>query len=113
MTLSKSLIAVGLVFFSLPLSAKDHSALFPDSLVARARTNCDRSEWAAGVRKQIVEAARPFRERSDEELWGLMFGNTLPRSWMVWSDGHCPNCKEPVPMYNWKMDALAHPWKVQ
>lgn len=50
---------------------------------------------------------------SDDELWSLMFGATIKRSWMVWSNGHCPSCKRDVPMYTWKMDALAKPWKTQ
>ena len=50
---------------------------------------------------------------SDEALWDLMFGATIYRSWMVWSNGHCPACQEGVPMYNWRMDFFEHPWKLQ
>ena len=46
---------------------------------------------------------------SDEQLWRLMFGATIPRSWMVCSNGHCPACDKPVPMYDWKIDALKEP----
>jgi hypothetical protein len=50
---------------------------------------------------------------SDEELWGLMFGSTITRSWMVWSNGFCPACRADVPMYNWEIDALGRPWKLR
>jgi len=40
-----------------------------------------------------------------------MFGATIQRSWMVWSNGHCPSCRRDVPMYEWEMDALQTPWK--
>lgn len=92
---------------------KQGSAFFPPELMERARRNIERDEWSADVRDQIVELARPFLEMTDEELWTLPFGNTISRSWMVWSDGHCPSCKTGVPMYNWEIDALNHPWKVR
>ena len=50
---------------------------------------------------------------SDEQLWRLMFGATIPRSWMVWSNGNCPSCDKPVPMYDWKIDAIKEPWKLR
>ena len=50
---------------------------------------------------------------SDDELWELMFANGIKRSWMVWSNGHCPACQKPVPMYEWMPDALERPWKMQ
>ena len=50
---------------------------------------------------------------SDDYLWSLMFGNTIRRAWQVWSDGYCPACKKPVPMYEWKADALNQPWKIR
>ena len=70
-------------------------------------------EWARAVRDQAVQKASYWRNLSDEELWNLMFGPSIKRSWMVWSDGYCPSCKESVPMYNWEMDALHQPWKVR
>ena len=49
----------------------------------------------------------------DEALWSLVFGNTITRSWMVWSDGHCPACLKDVNMYRWEIDPLQRPWKVR
>jgi hypothetical protein len=101
-----------------PASAQDHpttqraSAFYPPHLIERARKNMDRDDWGRGVRKQAVELAEPWRAMSDEQLWKLMFGATMPRSWMVWSNGHCPACGKPVPMYDWRIDALNKPWKL-
>lgn len=89
------------------------SAFYPARLVARARANAAAHRWAAGVRDSIVASARPWMELADEQLWDLMFSNTIKRSWMVWSNGHCPSCREGVPMYNWEIDAFARPWKVR
>ena len=93
--------------------AKTASAFFPGELVARARANARDHPWAAEIRDSLVAAAKPWLEMSDEELWQLMFGHTLKRAWQVWSDGHCPSCKKPVPMYEWVPDALKQPWKMR
>lgn len=94
-------------------SRKTASAFFPSELVARARANAHEHAWAAEIRNSLVAAARPWKEMSDDELWDLIFGNTLRRAWQVWSDGHCPACKNPVPMYEWVPDALKRPWKMR
>lgn len=94
-------------------AAKEHSAFFPAELVARARENMNQHPWAVAIRDEIVEAAEPWLNMSDEQLWSLQFGHTITRSWMVWSNGHCPACGEGVPMYNWEVDALERPWKMR
>lgn len=104
-----------LALMSLPAGAavKESSVFYPEPLMEAARRNIARDPWAARVRDQLVAAARPWREMSDEALWRLMFGPTITRAWMVWSNGHCPACKQAVPMYNWTMDALREPWRVR
>lgn len=89
------------------------SAFFPCELVACARTNASQYAWASNISASLETAARPWVELSDDELWGLMFGNTIRRAWQVWSDGYCPACKRPVPMYEWIADALGQPWKMR
>ncbi|MBT4503661.1 MAG: hypothetical protein HOC74_38370, partial [Gemmatimonadetes bacterium] len=64
---------------------KSGSAFYPMELVARVRKNVERFGWAAEMRDGIVEEARPWLEFEDEALWGMMFGHTITRSWMVWS----------------------------
>jgi len=92
---------------------KTRSAFYPTELTERAKANAARYRWAAHIRTQIVQAAKPWKTMSDDELWRLMFGSTITRSWMVWSNGFCPACKKKVPMYNWEIDALKRPWKVR
>jgi len=94
-------------------AGKTDGALYPAELLKQARENVERFPWAAEMRKQLVAAAEPWMKLSDDELWGLMFGNTIKRSWMVWSNGYCPSCKEGVPMYNWVHAPLEYPWKVR
>ncbi|MCA9438304.1 MAG: hypothetical protein KC978_21140, partial [Candidatus Omnitrophica bacterium] len=92
---------------------KQHSAFYPPILMEALQKNIENYDWARTARDQMVKQAKPWMEFSDDQLWSLMFGPTISGSWMVWSDGYCPACKESVPMYNWKVDALGHPWKVQ
>ncbi len=91
---------------------KTHSVFFTSDMLRRAQANVERYPWAAELRRQVVDKAQPWLKLSDEELWNLMFGSTITRALMVWSNGHCPACKQSVPMYEWKIDAWARPWKV-
>ncbi|MBN1347048.1 MAG: heparinase II/III family protein [Phycisphaerae bacterium] len=93
--------------------SKEASALFPAELIANARANAKKYDWAQAVRKDIIRAAEPWMKYTHDELWDLMFASTIDRSWMVWSSGFCPACKKRVPMYNWEIDALNRPWKVR
>ncbi len=92
---------------------KTASTFFPASLRERLQQNIIRYDWAKQTAQRIVQAAEFWRQMSDDDLWALMFGPTITRSWHVWSNGYCPACKKPVPMYNWRIDALRRPWKVQ
>ncbi|MFP6643296.1 MAG: heparinase II/III family protein [Candidatus Latescibacterota bacterium] len=64
------------------------------------------------LRRLAEERAAPWRALSVDALWDLVFGNTLPRSWMVWSDGPCPTCGDEVNMYDWVMTPFERPWKL-
>ena len=92
---------------------KQRSVFYPARLIENARRNVGQYEWAKQVRDSVVQQAEPWTELSDEQLWRLMFGPTITRSWMVWSDGHCPSCAKSVPMYNWETAAMERPWKTR
>jgi len=95
-----------------PKPMKTHSVFYSADRVKIARANAAKYGWAKEARGKILRKAEPWVKMSDDKLWGLMFGNTITRSWHVWSNGHCPACKKSVPMYNWKIDAVEEPWKV-
>ncbi len=121
-----TVVRTGLIMFSMMMlggaagaaepakaATKTTSIFFPAAMIEKARANASRYPWAAEIQKQLIASAEPWMKLSDDELWDLVFGATIPRSWMVWSNGFCPSCKKSVPMYNWKMDAFGHPWKTQ
>jgi len=94
-------------------SVKTHGVFYSAAMLDKATGNVAKYPWAAEIKKQIMTSAEPWLKFSDDELWDLMFGPTITRSWMVWSNGYCPACKQGVPMYTWEIDALARPWKVR
>ncbi len=94
-------------------AGKQASVFYPAGVIEKAKANAAKYPWAAAIQKQTVEAAAPWLKFSDDELRNLMFGATITRSWMVWSNGYCPACKQSVPMYTWEVDALNRPWKVR
>lgn len=94
-------------------SRKEASVFYPRRLIEISQANIRKYVWAAALQKQAIEAAQPWKAKSDEELWSLMFGPTIRRAWHVWSSGFCPACRNSVPMYNWQIDALKRPWKVR
>ncbi len=94
-------------------SVKQSGAFYSKEIAAKVRRNVQQHEWAEAMQQALIERARPWVEMSDEELWGLMFGPTITRTWMVWSDGYCPACRKDVRMYTWIINPFAHPWKVR
>jgi hypothetical protein len=92
---------------------KRESVFFPAAAREQAAANAKRYPWAAGIRAEAVREAERWVRMSDDELWRLMFGPRITRSHMVWSNGFCPACRKPVPMYDWQIDAWARPWKVR
>lgn len=94
-------------------AAKDAGVIYSENLRENAIANARAHEWARDIQSRIVERARPWLEAPDVELWNSVFGPAVTRSWMVWSDGVCPNCGNDVKMYNWEIDIWKHPFKVR
>lgn len=92
---------------------KTTGVFISQAMLAKAKANAAKYPWAAEMRDKAVTAATPWMRLSDNELWETMFGATISRSWMVWSDGYCPACKKSVTMYAWGVNAFLRPWKVQ
>lgn len=83
-----------------------------ERMLKNVRQNAEIDPRTKEIINGIIETAKPWLSFTDDQLWEMMFGNTIRRSWMVWSDGYCPICKKGVPMYEWIMDPINKPWKV-
>jgi len=68
----------------------------------------------AAAAQQAVATAAPWLALSDDALWEMMFGPTLPREWLVSFDGgYCLECGKAQTIYGWQTDPFAYPWKVR
>ena len=92
---------------------KTASVFYPEKVLNRIHGNVRRFSWAKDIMDGYVQVAAPWMKMSEDDLWDAMFGHTLPRSWMVWSNGSCPDCKKSVPMYEWIIDPIDAPWKAR
>lgn len=92
---------------------KNESTFYSRKNIDRISVNIENSEWAQSVRDETVNQASYWVGLKDEDLWGMMFGNTIIRSWMVLSDGICPSCRKSAVMYSWIADPVNHPWKMR
>ena len=89
--------------FGAMASAGTNSVFFPQEVMQGVRQNIQQDPWAKELLGKAIELAEPWKEMSDEQLWKLMFGATLPRSWHVYSNGNLPGVKQAGPdMYDWK-----------
>ncbi len=93
-------------------SSSFNSVFMTEEMVKNFRHNAGNDLLTGKIINEITEAAKPWLSFTEDQLWEMMFGNTIRRSWMVWSDGYCPSCRKGVPMYQWLMDPFNKPWKV-
>jgi len=91
---------------------KKSSSFFTEKMRKRAGDNIAQLPGIRKAADELIAKAKPWMRMSNDQLWGLMFAPSIPRSWMVWSNGHCPACHKSVPMYEWKINALKKPWKL-
>jgi oligo-alginate lyase len=108
-----ALIVMLMASLCLADAPRTSSVFYPPRMVEQVRHNADASDWGRDIRQRVVEFAEHWKNMSDDELWSLMFGPTLERSWMVWSNGHCPACKAERPMYTWVINGIQQRWKVK
>ena len=90
-----------------------HSVFYPPELRRKLEHNARKIPWVKRAKQEIISAAGYWARLSDEDLWEMMFGSTISRSWMVWSNGFCPSCHTSVTMYSWEIDPFGCPWKAR
>jgi hypothetical protein len=92
---------------------KQKSILYNTEYLKSVKANEEKYDWAKKLKDEAVEEAEFWVQKSDEELWNMMFGHTIKRSYTVRGDGVCQECGTPVPMQSWIVDAKRNPWKVE
>lgn len=89
------------------------STFYSKTVLDNVEKNCNELLEFKAAKKNVIVAAQRYLDMEYDELWSLIYGPELDRSWMVLSDGICPSCRQPVIMYDWLIDPVAHPWKLQ
>ena len=105
------------------LDAKQQSRFVTAPMRAAALANAERFPWAREQQQRAVSAAKPWVERSDDELWAMVPAQELPRT-IYTNEGviykgqrpACPNCGDAAPAKygrSWWSLSLDKPWKIQ
>ena len=115
MRTSSAMLVIGMLLTEASVvSAKSGSIIVTTEMRANAVRNCERYEWAATYRDQLLARVKPWLEMSDEELWRLLPGQEMPRDAGVNSGEGCPNCgmdhyKAPYSPSRWLWDFAERP----
>ena len=98
---------------------KHESTFYGERARAIVRANAERYPWAKAEVDEAINAAEPFVQMSDEDLWKLVLSPELPRSIGVNRDLGCPKCGNAIygargsNLYAFVAVVPGHPWKVQ
>jgi hypothetical protein len=91
---------------------KKSAIFFHDGFIQSLQENIQSSESLQNYAKERIHAADYWMKMDYDQVWELMFPPTIKRSWMVHSNGQCPDCGNDVHMYKWVIDAKNKPWKL-
>ncbi|GAH62081.1 unnamed protein product, partial [marine sediment metagenome] len=83
--------------------------------IANARDNIRKYAWARSDLEGVLRKCRPWLARSDDQIWGLATGQSVPRGIHVNPDLGCPQCGREVYRFgNYPWDiCLERPWKLE
>lgn len=82
MPFARTLIALGLVFLALPLSAQEHNVRPPQGLVPDARTaiSIAVAVWEPIYGEKQIASERPYRATLADGKWTVT--GSLPKGWV-------------------------------
>ncbi|MFC1596593.1 heparinase II/III family protein [Planctomycetota bacterium] len=124
---SRVFLALGMSVLTLAgaprLDAKEQSRFVTAPMRAAALANAKKLPWAREQQERAVSAAKPWVERSDDELWAMVPAQELPRT-IYTNEGviykgqspACPNCGDAAPAKygrSWWSPSLDKPWKIR
>lgn len=95
---------------------KERSTYYTPEKVAAARRNIATYGWAATIRDGAVALASPYLALTDEQLWGLVTPQRLPRGYAVNQALGSPVTGRAIYTfgnYPWRAAPLTRPWKLE
>jgi hypothetical protein len=104
-------------------AAREYGGYYTRQRIANLRANCQKYDWAKKQRDATVAAAKPWVEKSDDQLWAMVPGQDLPRTIDVTIDRNakgplrlgCLVCGKKIDRfgnYPYKPDFDHKPWKL-
>ncbi len=98
------------------VSAKTTTVLYSPEEVENARRNVVQYDWGQDELGAVLEACAPWIDRTDDEIWGLVTGQSIYRGTHVNQDLGCPSCGRDLynqgGNYPW-IASLDRPWKLE
>lgn len=93
---------------------KDEGSLFTAEMIANARRNVEKHDWAGKLKNSAVGGAAWWIKQSDEDLWNMVPSWTLRRGLFVGprSKLSCPTCHKSGRDRHWNADPVNKPWKI-
>ncbi len=97
--------------------AKTRSTFYTEEERANAQENIAKYDWASSLQQNAVKAADVYVNMDNEELWGMVPSQMIPRSYAVTSPQTigCLNCGSEVNEfgnYPYIIDSAGMPWKL-
>ncbi|WP_152364648.1 heparinase II/III domain-containing protein [Microlunatus speluncae] len=95
--------------------AKTRATYYTPEKIAAARANIEQYDWA----RKLADNVRPLADRvaalADDQLWGAVSTQGVPRSYAVNQDLGSPITGRDIyefGAYPWRADPIARPWKI-
>lgn len=105
------------------VAQREYGGIYPEEKITNTRANVEKFDWARDLRAKAERLADPWAEKSDEELWSMIPGQSLPRTIDVTWDYDFPDnprlgclkCGEAINKhggYPYDPDFEGKPWKL-
>lgn len=97
-------------------SSKTRSTYYTAAKVEAARANVIKFSWAKKTKDKAIADANKYLHLGYEEIWNLVTGQSVPRSYAVNQSLGCPNCGAEIIKYGhypYLSDLISEPWKLE
>lgn len=102
-----------------PRAGKTCSTFYGPEKRVLAEANAEKYHWARAEMANAVQAASPWAQLTDDELWRLVISPEIKRALAVNENRGCPNCGRGIYaergpyLYAFQASVPGHPWKVR
>ncbi len=124
MTMKKAAVFISVsILGSGVMAQREYGGIYPKEAVENTLANVEKLDWAKTVRDEVVKAAEPWAARSEDELWGMVLNQEVPRTIDVTWDYDFPDnpklgclkCGDEIHKhggYPYEPDFEGKPWKL-